>query len=104
MDALSFDGSKARLEEIAQLVEDPDISLDEALALYEEAVKIGLHACDVSEEDVLAQDEAEEGLAPDGEMASISDEAPAEGAEREGRVDEASQRALCEDAPVGEDG
>lgn len=59
MDALTFDESKARLEEIADLVEDPDISLDDALVLYEEAVKIGLHACDVSEQDLLATSTAE---------------------------------------------
>ncbi len=57
MDGLSFDEAKARLDEIADAVEDPAISLDDALALYEEAVKIGLHACEVSEQDVLAADE-----------------------------------------------
>lgn len=64
MDGLSFDEAKARLDEIADAVEDPAISLDDALALYEEAVKIGLHACEVSEEDVLAADgdmQADEG-------------------------------------------
>lgn len=59
MEDLTFDQSKARLEEIADLVEDPDISLDDALALYEEAVKIGLHACDVSEEDLLMDETSE---------------------------------------------
>ncbi len=57
MDGLSFDEAKARLDEIADAVEDPAISLDDALALYEEAVKIGLHACEVSEQDALAADE-----------------------------------------------
>lgn len=55
MDELTFDESKARLEEIANLVEDPEISLDDALTLYEEAVKLGLHACEVSEQDILFQ-------------------------------------------------
>lgn len=58
MDAMTFDESKARLEEIADMVEDPEISLDDALKLYEEAVRIGLHACDVSEQDILGTDEA----------------------------------------------
>ncbi len=60
MDDLTFEESKARLEEIAALVEDPQISLDEALKLYEEAVKIGLHACDVSEQDILSEAHVEE--------------------------------------------
>lgn len=60
MDELTFEESKARLEEIANLVEDPAISLDEALALYEEAVKIGLHACDVSEQDILVDETDDE--------------------------------------------
>lgn len=70
MDDLSFDEAKARLDEIADAVEDSAISLDDALALYEEAVKIGLHACEVSEQDVLAVDEdpqSDEGVDADGE-------------------------------------
>lgn len=40
---------KARLEEIANAVDDEGISLDEALDLYEEAVSLGLHASDLLE-------------------------------------------------------
>lgn len=65
MEELTFDESKARLEEIADLVEDPEISLDDALKLYEEAVKIGLHACDVSEQDILSDASVEEVPADD---------------------------------------
>lgn len=50
----SFDAVKARLEEIVDAVNAEGISLDEALALYEEAVKLGLSACDLSEQDALA--------------------------------------------------
>lgn len=61
MDELTFEESNARLHEIADMVQDPAISLDEALTLYEEAVKLGLHACEVSEEGIFpATEEAVE--------------------------------------------
>lgn len=60
MDQVTFEESKARLEEIAELVENPEISLDDALLLYEEAVKIGLHACEVSEQGIIVEDEPED--------------------------------------------
>lgn len=49
---LSFDQSKARLEEIAQTVTSEEVSLEDALSLFEEAVSLGMHACDVSEQDL----------------------------------------------------
>lgn len=48
----SFDAVRNRLDEIVDAVNAEGISLDEALALYEEAVKLGLSACDLSELDV----------------------------------------------------
>ncbi len=51
-----FDAIKDRLNEIADEVAQEGISLDEALALYEEAVTLGLRACDVSEEDILSSE------------------------------------------------
>jgi len=59
----SFDAVRARLDEIVEAVASDDISLDDALVLYEEAVKMGLSACDLSEadvEDVLAAEQAQE--------------------------------------------
>lgn len=50
----TFEDMQARLEEIADEVSAEDVSLDDALALYEEAVKLGLAACDLSETDVEA--------------------------------------------------
>lgn len=47
-----FSAALARLEEIARDVDSDDITLDRALELYEEAVKIGLSACDLSELDI----------------------------------------------------
>lgn len=54
-DRASFDSLKGRLDEIVNEVERDDISLDEALKLYEEAVSIGIAACDASELDVPAE-------------------------------------------------
>ncbi len=59
----SFDAVRARLDEIVEAVASDGISLDDALVLYEEAVKLGLSACDLSEadvEDVLAAEQAQE--------------------------------------------
>ena len=59
----SFVAVRARLDEIVEAVASDDISLDDALVLYEEAVKLGLSACDLSEadvEDVLAAEQAQE--------------------------------------------
>ena len=66
-----FDALKNRLEQIVEEVSSDDISLDEALALYEEAVNIGLSACDVSEIDI--SDEAVE-IAEMTEVAVITEE------------------------------
>lgn len=69
----TFDSVRDRLDEIVEAVNAPDITLDAALELYEEAVKLGLAACDLSEEG------AEELLAQDG-PADQGDAASAEGA------------------------
>lgn len=50
----TFEAVRARLDEIVDAVNAEDVTLDEALALYEEAVKLGLSACDLSEKDVEA--------------------------------------------------
>ena len=50
----TYDDVRARLDEIVDAVNAEGVGLDDALALYEEAVKLGLLACDLSEEDALA--------------------------------------------------
>ncbi len=83
----TFESVRTRLEEIVEAVGAEDVTLDEALALYEEAVKLGLAACDLSEKDVEAAfpedapvDAAED--APAGFVDAAVEEAPApEGAE-----------------------
>lgn len=73
----SFDQVKARLDEIVDAVSADGVSLDEALSLYEEAVKLGLSACDLSERDaeaILAAEDAQKAEEP----AAESDETPTE--------------------------
>lgn len=56
----TFDEMRARLEQIVEEVNAEGVTLDEALSLYEEAVKLGLSACDLSEQDALEAYEAEQ--------------------------------------------
>ena len=55
----SFDEVRNRLDAIVEAVNAEGVSLDDALKLYEEAVKLGLQACDMSEEDAEALATAE---------------------------------------------
>lgn len=66
-----FEDVRARLEEIVDEVNAEDISLDDALKLYEEAVKLGLSACELSESDIFPQEEAAEAPEPDYEASDI---------------------------------
>lgn len=52
-----FGAVKQRLEAIAEAVESPDMPLDEALDLFEEAVALGLKVGDLLE---IGTDEADE--------------------------------------------
>ncbi|MBR0406200.1 MAG: exodeoxyribonuclease VII small subunit [Eggerthellaceae bacterium] len=52
-----FGAVKQRLEVIAEAVESPDMPLDEALDLFEEAVALGLKVGDMLE---IGTDEADE--------------------------------------------
>lgn len=49
---------KLRLNQIAQTVSDDDLTLDEALAYYEEAVKLGMKASALIEEQIAGTAEA----------------------------------------------
>lgn len=66
-DERSFSDTYARLNEIADEISNTDISLDEALTLYEEAVSLGLEACDLSEQDIFVDEDAD-GLDDAGDM------------------------------------
>lgn len=95
----SFDEVRARLDEIVEEVGAEGITLDEALSLYEEAVKLGLAACDLSEQDALsAADMLDEQAAAAGEdaadaQAAPDDTAPSAPAAPEAAADAASHAA-----------
>ncbi len=57
----TFEDVHERLSEIVDEVSAEDISLDDALKLYEEAVKLGLRVRDLSEQDLDAFLATEEG-------------------------------------------
>lgn len=95
--AASYDQVRDRLDEIVEAVNAPGISLDEALALYEEAVKLGLSACDLSEEgaeELLEQDAAnlttEQAHQANQAEATDNQDSPAEGEAAVARQDEAT--------------
>ena len=95
--AASYDQVRDRLDEIVEAVNAPGISLDEALALYEEAVKLGLSACDLSEEgaeELLEQDAAnlttEQVEQANQAEATDNQDSPAEGEAAVARQDEAT--------------
>jgi exodeoxyribonuclease VII small subunit len=56
--AENFEDVKARLDEIVEAVSSDDISLDDALKLYEEAVELGLVASSLLEENLEAKNAA----------------------------------------------
>lgn len=98
--AASYDQVRDRLDEIVEAVNAPGISLDEALALYEEAVKLGLSACDLSEEgaeELLEQDAAnlttEQANQANQAEAIDNQNSPAEGEAAVARQDEATPAA-----------
>lgn len=101
--AASYDQVRDRLDEIVEAVSAPGISLDEALALYEEAVKLGLSACDLSEEgaeELLEQDaanltteQANQANRANQAEATDNQDSPAEGEAAAARQDEATTAA-----------
>lgn len=72
----TFESVKTRLDQIVDAVNADDIPLDDALALYEEAVSLGLRASDLLEQDISARD-AEEASADQAGDAADAGEAPA---------------------------
>jgi exodeoxyribonuclease VII small subunit len=53
IDAHDLKAVKSRLDAIVDAVSDDSISLDDALAYYEEAVKLGMKASEIMEADLL---------------------------------------------------
>lgn len=103
-EAAGFDALKQRLDEIITEVERDDISLDDALSLYEEAVNIGIAACDASELDIPqepADTEAEKGAADNTTSgAAPADAAPAQGEGAPEATAEAAAETAAADQPA----
>ena len=81
--AESFESVKNRLSEIADTVADENLSLDDALDLYEEAVSLGLKASDLLEVGIGLPDEevateAESDVASASEGSSVAENTPTE--------------------------
>lgn len=68
---ITFESVKERLDEIVDAVNDESISLDDALDLYEEAVKLGMQASTLLEEGIAQQDAESETSEDDGEIANV---------------------------------
>ena len=77
-DAHDLKAVKSRLDAIVEAVNDDTISLDDALSLYEEAVKLGMKASEIMEADLIGPADGEPAAdAPQDAPAS----APANGGE-----------------------
>lgn len=104
----TFEGVHERLSQIVDEVSAEDISLDDALKLYEEAVKLGLSACDLSEQDIEAHLAAAEGAsgadapAAAGDGASAAEDAAADVAASAAATAEATVSDAQPSAPTGE--
>ena len=94
----SYDDVSTRLNEILDEVNAEGVSLDEALALYEEAVQLGLRACDLSEEGAEALLAAEEATATEADGAEDAGDASVAGADT---VDAAGAVATDKAAAAG---
>lgn len=61
----TFEAVQSRLDEIVEAVGDENLPLDDALALYEEAVNLGLRGSDLLEENIEAFDAQQQADADD---------------------------------------
>lgn len=78
----TFEAVQSRLDEIVKAVGDESLPLDDALALYEEAVNLGLRGSDLLEENIEAFDAQQQADAADGaEGSAASAEAASDAAE-----------------------
>ncbi len=67
----SYSEVKTRLDEIVDAVSVEDISLDDALDLYEEAVKLGMQVGDLIEEDISAEEAGQSAEASDAQVGDM---------------------------------
>lgn len=71
-DPQSYESIKKRLDDIVEAVGDENIPMDDALKLYEEAVRLGLQASRIMEQGIAQNNAAaaDEGEAAEGGMQS----------------------------------
>lgn len=94
----TFEAVQNRLDEIVDAVGDESLPLDEALALYEEAVNLGLRGSDLLEENIEAFDAQQAAAASDVDE-SVADTAAVEGADAD---DDAAASTMPEAAEAVE--
>ncbi len=61
----TFDEIESRIDEISERVSNEETSLDEALSLFEEAVKLGMQACEITDSEVATEIELSDDAALD---------------------------------------
>lgn len=69
----NFGAVRERLLEIATAVENPELSIDEVLDLYEEAVSLGLKATDLLELDITEEEVEAQAAAQESEETAATD-------------------------------
>lgn len=99
----SFGTVTDRLSEIAEIMEDETMPLDDALDLLEEAVALGMQASSLLESDMNERD-AEEISEEGGDEIAEEAELDAEDAAVEAAIDAEGARIPAEDSQVGEAG
>lgn len=85
----TFEAVQSRLDEIVEAVGDESLPLDDALALYEEAVNLGLRGSDLLEENIEAFDAQQAAEAVEGDRRADAS-ADVEPDAAEGRSDDSS--------------
>ena len=75
-----FNSVKERLDEIVEAVSTENIELEQALDLYEEAIKLGMKASSLLEEDIV-------GKADEGDISAFEQEALTAGKENPQNAD-----------------
>ena len=99
-----FAAVKARLEEIARAVDDENLPLDDALDLYEEAVKLGLKASSLLEVGIVVEEEPPADEASEGSAEGSAAEGSAGGNPAESPVDDHEGASMAPDSSQADNG
>ena len=99
-----FAAVKARLEEIARAVDDENMPLDDALDLYEEAVKLGLKASSLLEVGIVVEEEPPADEASEGSAEGSAAEGSTGGNSAESPVDDREGASMAPDSSQADNG